>query len=88
MRDMSSLISASVLCDVGATHGREGTDKKHYPTSQDLLLFGLFPHLGQTQLLAKQRLICPGHPQLLTASAPGLYQQSTPAFAVVYSLSH
>lgn len=36
----------SQLCKVGHWH-----DKKHYPTSWDLLLINLSPYLSQTQLV-------------------------------------
>lgn len=42
--------------------GRHWQDKKHYPTSQNLI--GFFAHLSQNQLVAKQMFTCQGHPLL------------------------
>lgn len=40
------------------------------PPQQHLLLTGLFPYLAQTQLVAKQRSVCCGHPLLVSAHPP------------------
>lgn len=66
---MSQYLPQREVLQLSQLH-KGGQDKKHYPTSQDLLLISLFPYL-KSQILAKQRLICGGHPLVLTPAAPG-----------------